>query len=93
MTSGTVLNCRADKHVKYSFVSVNKFIDAYKQSPAYQRQQLALSAPPDIDPDAPDPLVRHVRQPRASRSASMLHYGLWSLQSCDRPSDVFLTLF
>ncbi len=50
--------CRAEKDVKYSFVSVNKFIDAYKQSPAYQRQQLALSAPPEINPDAPDPLVR-----------------------------------
>ncbi len=49
---------RADKDVKYSFVSVNKFIDAYKQSPAYQRQQLALSAPPELNPEAPDPLVR-----------------------------------
>jgi len=38
-------------------VSVNKFIDAYKQSPAYQRQQLALSAPPELNPEAPDPLV------------------------------------
>ena len=48
---------RADKDIKYSFVSVNKFIDAYKQSPAYQRQQLALSAPPELNSEAPDPLV------------------------------------
>ena len=51
---------RAEKDVKYSFVSVNKFIDAYKQSPAYQRQQTALSVPPQIDPEAPNPLVRHL---------------------------------
>ena len=49
---------RADKDVKYSFVSVLKFIDAYKQSPPYQRQQAMLSAPPEVNPEAPDPLVR-----------------------------------
>jgi len=34
-----------------------KFIDAYKQSPPYQRQQAMLGAPAQINPEAPDPLV------------------------------------
>ena len=38
-------------------MSVVKFIDAYKQSPPYQRQQAMLGAPAQINPEAPDPLV------------------------------------
>ena len=39
-------------------MSVLKFIDAYKQSPPYQRQQGMLAAPTEINSEAPDPLVR-----------------------------------
>ena len=54
--------------MKYSFVSVVKFIDAYKQSPPYQRQQAMLGAPAQINPEAPDPLVR---APAASRTVAV----------------------
>lgn len=53
--------CRADTDRKYKFVPVAKFIEAYKGTPAAERTRAALAAPAEIHPEAPDPLVRHLR--------------------------------